>query len=236
MANKKVVVLLSGGLDSATCFFEACAHSFDVYPLSFDYNQRHKKELEAAKLLVEAANRRWAYELYALPRREHRVIKLDLGNSASALTRPDIDVPTDRDESKMSEDIPVTYVPARNSVFLSLAFGYAESIGASEVWTGINAVDYSGYPDCRPEFAAAMEVALNLGSKRVQNKEWTNIHAPLIYMSKADIARRASSLDVPIHMTWSCYQGGEKPCGVCDSCVIRDKALKEAGFAHYASR
>lgn len=227
----KVVVLLSGGLDSATALGMAIAEGAAVYPIAFHYSQRHIVEIDSASRVV-------AFYRYERPPEggvdicveRLNVVKISGLMLDSALTYNEVGVPMNRDESKMSADIPVTYVPARNSMFLAIATGYAESIGADEVWCGFNAVDYSGYPDCRPEFVQAMQGALALGTKRGVDGHPIDIKAPLINMKKSEIVQRAVQLKIPIHLTWSCYVGGKRPCGECDSCIIRAKGFAEAGF------
>lgn len=211
---KKAVVLLSGGLDSTTCLAVAINRGYIVYPLSFDYKQRHKKELKCARLIAD---------YYKLD--NHLVVHIDfLGGNA--LTDTNIEVP----EYKDSEDIPNTYVPARNIIFLSYAAGYAEVIGADSIFIGVNAVDYSGYPDCRPEFIASFEEMLKAGTKKGVKGNSVHIEAPLINLSKAKIIKLAKKNNAPLHLTTSCYKGREKACGVCDSCILRLKGFKEAGF------
>ncbi|MFZ5986093.1 MAG: 7-cyano-7-deazaguanine synthase QueC [Bacillota bacterium] len=210
----RAVVLLSGGLDSTTCMSVAIREGYDVYPLSFDYGQRHEKELESAKQISKY------YKI-----KQHKIIKT--GNvGGSALTDFDIDVP----EYKNGLHIPVTYVPARNIIFLSYAVGYAEVVDAEAIYIGVNAVDYSGYPDCRPEFIEAFENVIRLGTKSGVNGKPVKIVTPLISLSKADIIKLACENNAPLHLTTSCYKGGEKACGVCDSCVLRLKGFKEAGI------
>lgn len=217
--EKPAVILLSGGLDSATVLAMARAQGFACYCLSFDYGQRHRTELEAAarvaKLLGAAA---------------HRVLKLDLGQfGGSALTDASISVPI----SGVQPGIPVTYVPARNTVMLSLALAWAEVLGATDIFVGVNAVDYSGYPDCRPEYIAAFEAMANLATKAAVEGARLHIHAPLIAMSKADIVRTGTALHVPYAETVSCYQADAegRACGECDSCRLRREGFAAAGVA-----
>lgn len=210
---KKAVVLLSGGLDSTTCLAVALRDGYKVYAISFDYGQRHKKELQCAKAIAEFYNI------------EQKVIKID-NVGGSALTDMSIDVP----EYKGTSDIPVTYVPARNIIFLSHAVGYAEVVGAEAIYIGVNAVDYSGYPDCRPEFIEAFERTVMLGTKSGVEGNAVKIVTPLIRLSKAEIIKLAGECRAPLHLTTSCYRGGNKACGVCDSCVLRLKGFKEAGM------
>ncbi len=217
MGEKKAVVLLSGGLDSATTAAIALADGYQVIALSFLYGQKHGKELEAAKTIVTE-----------LGIQEHYIVDVNLQQwGGSALTDSSINIPEDGVKPGV---IPVTYVPGRNTVFIAIALSLAEAKGANAIYLGINAVDYSGYPDCRPEYLAAFQDLANLSSKVGVEGEAPRLIAPLVYDSKVDIVKRAMALGVPIEKTWSCYQGGEKPCGVCDSCRIRDRALLEAGY------
>ena len=219
----KAVVLLSGGLDSATTAAIAIADGYEAIALSFNYGQRHEKELQAAKKIVEA-----------LKIKDHFITNIDLSQwGGSSLTDESMTIP----QSGVQADIiPSTYVPGRNTVFIAIALSLAEAKNAQAIYLGINAVDYSGYPDCRPEYLAAYQQLANLSSKAGVEGNAPQLIAPLVKDSKADIVRRALELNVPIADTWSCYQGGETPCGVCDSCRIRDRALIEAGRADLASR
>jgi 7-cyano-7-deazaguanine synthase len=219
----KAVVLLSGGLDSATAAAQALADGYEVIALSFRYGQRHERELEAAQRVSRA-----------LGVREHFVVEVNLAQwGGSALTDPNMEVPTD---GVRPDTIPSTYVPGRNTVFLALALSLAEARGAEAIYLGINAVDYSGYPDCRPEYLAAMQRVAELATKVGVEGRAPRLVAPLVRDTKLAIVRRALELGVPIGETWSCYQGGVEPCGICDSCRIRDKALIEAGRPDLASR
>lgn len=212
------VLLLSGGLDSATAGAMACERGFALYALSLDYGQRHDREVESAG--------RVAAELGV---KEQVTLQLDLtrwGGSALTSEEP---VPTGRDESEMAESIPSTYVPARNTIFLSLALGYAEARGARVLIAGMNQLDYSGYPDCREAFLQAFEAMANIGTKAGVEGEGFRIWAPLLPMTKADIIREGARLGLDYGLTWSCYQGGEQPCGTCDSCILRAKGFAEAG-------
>ncbi|AGA69654.1 preQ(0) biosynthesis protein QueC [Desulfitobacterium dichloroeliminans LMG P-21439] len=212
---KKSVVLLSGGLDSTTCMSVAAKAGYEIYPLSFDYGQRHQRELEAAKAVAQF------YQV-----KEHRIITLD-NVGGSALTDPSIQVPDYAED----DQIPVTYVPARNLLFLSYALGYGEVIGAEAIFIGISSVDYSGYPDCRPEFLEAFQKVAEVGTKAGANGQRIEIKAPLLHLSKADTIRLAGSNGAPLHLTTSCYRGGERACGTCDSCILRLKGFAEAGVA-----
>ena len=221
--NKKAVVLLSGGLDSATCVAMARGAGFEVYALSFAYGQRHSVELEAAD--------RVAKHLGVV---EHKTAVLDLRLFGGSALTADIDVPKDRSDDDMSHDIPVTYVPARNTIFLSFAMAYAEVVGAKDIFIGVNALDYSGYPDCRPEFIASFQETANLGTKAgVTEDERLQIQTPLIDMSKAEIAATGTKLGVDYAMTISCYDPDDTglACGHCDSCLLRQKGFREAGLA-----
>lgn len=215
MGKQKAVVLLSGGLDSSTTLAIALKN-YEVYALSFDYGQRHRKELESAKKIAGYYNVK------------HRIVEIDLGWAKSALTDKKIKIPEKR--KKIGKDIPVTYVPARNMIMLSFAIAYAETINADTVFIGANAVDYSGYPDCRPEFYKAFQKAATLGTKKGIESKAIQIKYPLINMSKSKIIKKGMSLKVPYHLTWSCYKGGKKACGKCDSCLLRLKGFKEAGY------
>ena len=216
MSQKKAVVLLSGGLDSATVAAQAQVDGYDVVALSLFYGQRHERELEAAKAIVQA-----------LKIQDHHLLDVNLSQwGGSSLTDASLSVPI---EGTTSDVIPSTYVPGRNTVFISIALSLAEAKQAEAIYLGINAVDYSGYPDCRPEYLAAFQVLAQLSSKAGIEGHSPRLVAPLVLDSKVDIVHRALRLGVPIELTWSCYQGGEVPCGVCDSCRIRDRALIEAG-------
>ncbi len=217
--SKRAVVLLSGGLDSATALAIARSEGYTCYALSFDYNQRHRCELEAAARVAES-----------LGVEEQRSFKLDLAQfGGSALTDSAIDVPTDG----VGEGIPVTYVPARNTVFLSLALAWAEVLEARAIFIGVNAVDYSGYPDCRPEFIEAYQQMANLATKAGVEGEGFSIHTPLIDLSKAEIIRRGSQLGVDYGLTISCYNPDDqgRACGVCDSCRLRAAGFADANLA-----
>ncbi len=227
---KRAVVLLSGGLDSATVLAMARADGFACHALSFRYGQRHVVELDAAARVARA-----------LGAVEHRVATVDLGwIGGSALTARDLEVPKDRAVEAMGAgDIPITYVPARNALFLCHALAWAEVLGARDLYAGMNALDYSGYPDCRPEFLAAFESMANLGTKAgAEGGRW-HVRAPLIAMSKAEIIRAGVALGVDYALTHSCYDPvGERACGRCDSCLLRKKGFADAGVAdptRYAS-
>ena len=214
----KAVVLLSGGLDSTTTLAQAIADGNEVTALSFRYGQRHSREL------VSAAD---VSKFYGI---KHVIVDMDLSMFRSALTREEIDVPENRDESQMGSDIPVTYVPARNIIMMSVAAGLCESVDADRIYIGANVVDYSGYPDCRPEFFEAFEKMINVGTKSGVEGHPIKIETPILRCSKADIVRLGKKLGAPLHLTWSCYEGGEKACGKCDSCQLRLKGFEEAGY------
>jgi 7-cyano-7-deazaguanine synthase len=215
--------LLSGGLDSATAAAIARSQGFELYALSFDYGQRHRGELEAARRVGQRMNVR-----------AHVTVNIDLRPfGASALTA-NIDVPKGRSAAEMNAGIPITYVPARNTVFLSLALGYAESLGLADIFIGVNAVDYSGYPDCRPEYIAAFERMANLATKAsVEGRFQFKIHTPLISWTKAEIIRQGTRLGVDYGLTRSCYDpdAAGAACGACDSCTLRLAGFAEAGLA-----
>src|SRR5262245_1379122 len=218
---QRAVVLLSGGLDSTTTLAVAKAQGFEVYALSVDYGQRHRVELERADRLAKT--------LGAI---EHRTVRLDLrAIGGSALTGA-IDVPKGRSTDDMSHGIPVTYVPARNTLLLGLALGYAETVGAFDLFIGANVLDYSGYPDCRPEFLSAFERLANLATKAgVEGADRFRVHAPLLKLTKAEIIREGTRLGVDYSRTLSCYDPGDhgRACGSCDSCLLRKKGFEEAG-------
>jgi 7-cyano-7-deazaguanine synthase len=218
----KAVCLLSGGLDSSTCLGVARRDGYDCYALSFDYGQRHRIELEAA---ARVAN------FYKVA--EHRVARLDLrAFGASALTSDDLEVPKHRTLEQMGQGIPVTYVPARNTIFLSFALAWAEVLECSNIFIGVNAIDYSGYPDCRPEFIAAFEHMANLATKAaVEGRTHLRVHTPLAALNKAAIVGLAAEVGVDFALTHSCYDPGQggRPCGECDSCILRRKGFEEAG-------
>lgn len=223
MTSKKAVVLLSGGLDSATTLAVAHSDGFQCYALIFAYGQRHKREIDAAKKVAEY-----------LGAAEHRVIEIDLAAfGGSALTDEAIDVPRDRTGLDNSNRIPVTYVPARNTIFLSYALAWAEVLGAFDIFIGVNSTDYSGYPDCRAEFIAAFEKTANLATAAaVENKGRYRIHTPIIEMTKAQIIQTGTKLGVDYSLTHSCYDPDEqgRSCGRCDSCRLRLKGFAEAGI------
>jgi 7-cyano-7-deazaguanine synthase len=225
---QRAIVLLSGGIDSATTFALARQHDYALYALSFEYGQRHGIEIDAAKKI--------ARQLGAI---EHRVIQNDLRSFGGSALTDAIAVPKDRTAGEMEREIPITYVPARNTIFLSYALAWAEVIGARDIFMGVNAIDYSGYPDCRPEFIAQFERLANLATKAGVSGSEFRIHAPLIKMTKAQIIGKGTELGVDFSLTHSCYDPAPngKACGKCDSCLLRAKGFAEAGIAdptHYA--
>jgi 7-cyano-7-deazaguanine synthase len=218
----KAVVLLSGGLDSTTTLAIAKRAGFDLFALTFDYGQRHHIEVDRAQDIAKH---------FAVV--DHQIVKIDLRQFGGSALTDSIDVPTGRDQEEMTAEIPVTYVPARNTIFLSFCLAYAEVKEASDIFIGVNAVDYSGYPDCRPEFITAFETLANLATKAgVEGKNRMKIHTPLIKLSKVEIIQKGLELGVDFAMTHSCYDPGEngKSCGVCDSCQLRLKGFQEAGL------
>ena len=220
--TKKAVVLLSGGLDSATVLAIARCQGYACYALSFRYGQRHVWELEAAKHVAASVGAE-----------EHRVATIDLRVFGGSALTDDIAVPKGRDTDAMSHGIPVTYVPARNTIFLSFALAWAEVLGSSDIFIGVNALDYSGYPDCRPEFIEAFEKMANLATKAgVEGTQHLKIHTPLIALSKAQIIARGIELGVDYQLTSSCYDPSPDgaPCGQCDSCLLRKKGFRENGI------
>ncbi len=223
MTSRRAVCLLSGGLDSSTCLALARREGYECYALSFDYGQRHRVELDAAARVAEA-----------LGAREQRTAVIDLRAFGGSALTAEIAVPKHGSAAEIGAGIPVTYVPARNTIFLSYALAWAEVLEASDIFIGVNALDYSGYPDCRPEFIHAFEAMANLATKSgVEGRTRVEIHSPLIDLSKADIVRLAAELGLDFGMTHSCYdpdaQG--KPCGECDSCLLRAKGFAEAGIS-----
>src|SRR5512140_1063265 len=219
---EKAVCLLSGGLDSATCLALARRDGYQCYALSFDYGQRHKVELEAAARVAAA-----------LGVERHIVAKIGLDAfGGSALTAP-IDVPKGRSAGEMGTGIPVTYVPARNTIFLSFALAWAEVLESSDIFIGVNALDYSGYPDCRPEYIEAYERMANLATKAgVEGTTTLTIHTPLMHLNKAQIVKLGQELGLPFGLTHSCYDPGPegRACGQCDACLLRRKGFEEAGI------
>jgi len=230
----KAVILTSGGLDSTTCLGMAMSQGREVFPLSIRYGQRHEREYQSivdvvlyylGKVKSDLPNEKFYGIMQPL-----KTVDVNLSSiGGSALTDRTIAVPTNRDEKKMSAEIPITYVPARNTIFLSIAMGYAEVMKADEIWIGANQLDYSGYPDCREEFLAAFQYLANLATKRGVEGHTLRVVAPLLKLSKAQIIKEGMKLKVPYQLTWSCYQGEDKACGICDSCKLRLAGFKEAG-------
>lgn len=221
-SNQKAVVLLSGGLDSTTALAIAKAEGFRPYALSFRYGQRHLVELESATQVA-----------VAMGVEEHVIADIDLRRFGGSALTSDVEVPKGRPLDEMSSGIPITYVPARNTVFLSFALAWAEVLEASDIFIGVNTLDYSGYPDCRPEYIAAYEAMANLATRAgVEGRQRLQIHTPLIQLTKAEIIRRGTELGVDYALTCTCYDPGAdgRPCGQCDSCQLRAKGFAEAGI------
>lgn len=217
---KRAICLLSGGIDSAVASAIARDHGYEIYALTFNYGQRHKREIEGAKKLAEFFNVK-----------EHKIFRIDLNEIGNFTLTSNNKIPERRiEEIKNSDQIPETYVPARNTIMLSFALAYAEVKGADAIFIGANCIDYSNYPDCRPEFFDAFQKMADLATKRSVEGKRIEIKTPVIKMTKADIVRKGIKLGVPFEHTWSCYQGKEKACGRCDSCVLRLNGFKEAGF------
>lgn len=215
----KAVVLLSGGIDSSTTLYLACKEGYTCYALIIDYGQRHRKEIEFASKIAQEARCQ-----------EIKKIKIDLPWRGSALLDEKMSIPRGRDLKQMAENIPVTYVPGRNMIFLSLAVSWAEVLEAEAVFIGANALDYSGYPDCRPFFFEAFRQTICKGTRTGVEGREIKIKTPLIDWTKAKIIEEGMKLGVPYEYTWSCYQGEDQPCGECDSCRLRAKGFEEAGF------
>ncbi len=224
--DKKAIVLLSGGLDSTTAMAVARSEGYEIFGLSFRYGQRHALEIESAQRVAEV-----------LGAKKHLIIDIDLtiiGGSALTELTDNIKIPKDRKEGEIGEKIPVTYVPARNTIFLSYALAWAEVIGVSDIFIGVNAIDYSGYPDCRPEYIEAFEHMANLATKAgIEGKSKLKIRTPLIHLTKAEIIRKGIELGVDYSITHSCYDPSPegRVCGRCDSCLLRKKGFMEAGVA-----
>ena len=217
--GNRAIVLLSGGMDSATALAMTKAEGFEVVALTFDYGQRHRREIEAAKRVAKHFDVR-----------DHRIVNLDLSAiGGSALTDKRIRVPEQRSLEEIGRGIPPTYVPARNTILLSYALALAEATGTNAIVIAAQSLDYAGYPDCRPEYYRAFQEVARLGTKRGVEGDVIAILTPVIGMTKADIVRKGEELGVPWKLTWSCYHGGEKACGVCDSCQLRLKGFREAG-------
>jgi 7-cyano-7-deazaguanine synthase len=218
---KRAVVLLSGGIDSTTTLAIAIAEDYETYALSFDYGQRHQIETDTARRVASS-----------LGAKEHRIAKIDMRIFGGSALTDDIDVPKQRSETEIAHGIPITYIPARNTIFLAYALAWAEVIPASDIFLGVNAIDYSGYPDCRPQFIQAFETLANLGTKAGVEGRRVQIHTPLIKFSKADIIRKAVELGVDLSLTHSCYDPTPEglACSECDSCLLRLKGFREAGM------
>lgn len=218
--TQKAVILLSGGLDSTTTLAIAHADGYELHALSFDYGQRHQREVEAANAVARH---------YGVV--QQKTVQIDLRAFGGSALTADIDVPHGRSLEEMAYEIPITYVPARNTIFLSFALAYAEVNGANDIFLGINAIDYSGYPDCRPEYLEAYEHMANLATRATtQDGRAIQVRAPLLHMGKGEIVRRGMKLGVPYELTWSCYEGRELACGTCDSCLLRLAGFAEAGL------
>lgn len=213
---KKAIVLLSGGLDSTTALYLAKKQGFELYAITFQYGQKHDKELQCARAVAKAAGVR-----------EHKVVNLLLNQwHGCALTDPDMEI---ENGNIQRQDIPDTYVPARNMVFLSVAASWADALDITDIFIGVSEVDYSGYVDCREEFIRAMENAINLGTVLgAEKKQRITVHAPFMHMTKSEEVKLGMQLGVDFGLTWTCYRGGDKPCGTCDSCLLRSKAFEEA--------
>lgn len=220
MNMKKAIVLLSGGLDSSTALYVAKSEGFDeLYALTFEYGQKHDREIRSASAIARTAGVK-----------EHKIVRLMLnGWKGSSLTDTDLEI---KDGNIDRTDIPDTYVPARNMVFLSVAASYADALGITDIFIGVSETDYSGYVDCREEFIRSMEQTINLGTVLgAEKKRRITLHAPFLHMTKAEEVRLGIRLGVDFGETWSCYRGGEKPCGTCDSCLLRARAFAEAGVS-----
>lgn len=222
-APKAAVVLLSGGLDSATALAVARSEGYDVFALSFDYGQRHQAELAAARKVAAS-----------LGAKSHVVFRIDLRAFGGSALTSDIAVPHHGSAEELPPGIPVTYVPARNTVFLSFALAWSETIGAEDIFIGVNAIDYSGYPDCRPEYIEAFEKMANLATKAaVEGRQHVRVHAPLAHLTKAEIIQKGLALGVDYSVTHSCYDpgAGGRPCGTCDACLLRQKGFAALGIS-----
>ncbi|MBN2030572.1 7-cyano-7-deazaguanine synthase QueC [bacterium] len=217
----KAVVLLSGGIDSTTTLGCAKAEGYHLYALSFRYGQRNQFEIEAARRVARS-----------MSVKDHLILTIDLASIGGSALTTEIPVPKERSEEEMSQHVPVTYVPARNTIFLSFALSWAESLGASDIFIGVNVLDYSGYPDCRPQFIEAFEKMANLGTRAGVEGQRIRVHTPLIQMTKSQIIQKGHELGIDYGMTQSCYDPSPdgKACGQCDSCLLREKGFREAGI------
>jgi len=216
---KKAVCLISGGLDSCVTTFIAKDKGFDIYGLTFNYGQKHKKEINCAKKVAKSASAK-----------EHIIFNLDLSQfKGSSLTDIDIKIPSDSKINEIGKKIPSTYVPARNTIFLSVALAFAEVNRADSIFIGVTATDYSGYPDCRPEFIKSFQNMANIATKKAVEGNKIKIQTPLINLSKKEIIKKGLNLNAVLENTWSCYKGKDKACGKCESCILRLKGFKEAG-------
>lgn len=214
---KRAVVLLSGGVDSTTCAYLAISGGYEVLALSFDYGQRLRRELLAAKRVATK-----------IGVREHQILSFDLSVFGGSALTADIPLPEGRDAQTIGQDIPITYVPGRNTIFLAFGLAYAECREAEALFIGVNALDSSGYPDCRPEYIAAFQLLADLGTRRGVQGRTIQLETPLLHLSKAGVIRRGHDAGVDYSMTWSCYGGGDRPCERCDACVLRAKGFAEA--------
>jgi len=216
--SKRAVVLLSGGLDSSTLAYYVKSIGYDLYTITFDYGQRSRRELNSAEEIGRI-----------LGVKEHKFIKINLREIGGSALTDELEVPKEREElpaTEDREDIPITYVPARNTIFLSIALAYAEVVGADAIFYGANCLDYSGYPDCRPEYIDAFREVARLGTKRGVEGSPIRIETPFLFYNKSQIVKKALELNVPIEKTWSCYEDGEEPCGKCESCLLRKKGIE----------
>ena len=215
---KKAICLISGGLDSSVTGYIAKKQGYEIYAITFNYGQRHKKEIESAKKIAKS-----------LKVKKHLLFNIDFEKiGGSSLVEKDLDVEINHDIKDIGKKIPSTYVPARNTIFLSIALAYAESVDADSIFIGVNSVDYSAYPDCRPEFIKTFEKLANIATKKGVKGKKIKIKTPLLYMSKSEIIKKGFQLKVPFEKTWSCYIGEEKACGRCESCILRLKGFKDA--------
>jgi len=219
MKKNKVVCLISGGLDSSVSAFIAKSLNYDIYSLTIDYGQQHKKELESAKNISS--------EISSI---NHIILKLNLNVFGGSTLFEGKYIDIKKNIENIGKEIPSTYVPARNTIFLSLGLAYAESINANAIYIGVNSTDYSGYPDCRPEYIKQFQILANIATKKSIENEKIIIETPLLYLSKSEIIKKGYNLKVPFKKTWSCYKGNSNPCGICDSCLLRLKGFKDANL------